>query len=327
MITWIQYKNGRELRILTNTFLPHNNMSYTKRVCSPGDCMVIAYQILGHLLHYRRNIIMLRHIILSILLTFITLAASQTYAIDFGDLINKELGNLGKPTPQNSEPAASSNTPATTGNVKSAANLANFSTNDQVGSLKQALIQGAETAVTNLAKVNGYLGNDKVRIPLPESLQKADGILRKFGMVKYADDLTSSINRAAETAVPEAKDLLVGAVNKMTVEDAKGILMGGSDAATQYFRKNTETALTGKFKPVVATSMQKVKLAETYDQFAEKGVQLGLIDKRDTKMDDYITRKAMDGLFVMMAEQEKAIRANPLEATGSLAKKIFSAIK
>ena len=268
-----------------------------------------------------------RHIIQSTLFASILLAASHVQAIDFGDLINKELGALGKPTPQNSAPAASSNTPVTTGALKSAANLANFSNNDQVSSLKQALIQGAESAVANLSKQNGYLGNDKVRIPLPDSLQKADGLLRKFGMGKYADDLTTSINRAAETAVPEAKELLVGAVNKMTVDDAKGILTGGSDAATQYFRKNTEAALAGKFKPVVATSIQKVKLAETYDQFAEKGVQFGLIDKRDTKMDDYITRKAMDGLFVMMAEQEKAIRANPLEATGNLAKKIFSAIK
>lgn len=270
---------------------------------------------------------MSRHMIQNVLFSLITLAASNAHAFDFGGLLDKGLGNLGKSSPRNSEPAASSSTPVTTGVEKSATNLASFSNNDQVSSLKQALIQGAETAVANLSKENGYLGNDKVRIPLPESLQKADGLLRKFGMAKYADDLTTSINRAAEAAVPEAKDLLVGAVNKMTVEDAQGILTGGNDAATQYFRKNTETALAGKFKPIVATSMQKVKLAETYDQFAEKGVPFGLIDKRDTKMDDYITRKAMDGLFLMMAEQEKVIRANPLEATGNLAKKIFSAIK
>jgi len=268
-----------------------------------------------------------RHMIQSILFAFITLSTSHAHAIDFGDLINKGIDNFGKPSAQNSEPAASSSTPVTTRAEKSATNLASFSNNDQIDSLKQALIQGAETAVANLSKENGYLGNDKVRIPLPESLQKADGLLRKFGMGKYADDLTTSINRAAEAAVPEAKDLLVGAVHKMSVEDAKGILTGGSDAATQYFRKNTETALTGKFKPIVATSMQKVKLAETYDQFAGKGAQFGLIDERDTKMDDYITRKAMDGLFLMMAEQEQVIRANPLEATGNLAKKIFSAIK
>ncbi len=209
----------------------------------------------------------------------------------------------------------------------SALDLSSFSNKDQVASLKQALTQGAETAVKNLAKENGYLGNDKVRIPLPENLQKVDGALRKFGMGKYADELTTSMNRAAEAAVPEAKTLLVGAVNKMTVDDAKGILTGGDDAATQYFRKSTETALTDKFKPIINKAMLKVKVAEKYDQFAGKGVKFGLVDERDAKLDDYITRKALDGLFLMMAEQEKTIRANPLEATGNLAKKVFSAIK
>ncbi|PJC03351.1 MAG: DUF4197 domain-containing protein, partial [Gallionellales bacterium CG_4_9_14_0_8_um_filter_55_61] len=144
---------------------------------------------------------------------------------------------------------------------------------------------------------------------------------------KYADELTTSMNRAAEAAVPEAKTLLVGAVKKMSVEDAKGILLGGSDSATQYFRKTTETQIAGKFKPIVGKSMQKVKLAEKYDQFAGKGVSLGLVDQKDAKLDDYITRKAMDGLFLMMAEQEKAIRANPMQAAGTLAQKVFSAIK
>ena len=209
----------------------------------------------------------------------------------------------------------------------SALDLSGFSNKDQVASLKQALTQGAETAVKNLAKENGYLGNDKVRIPLPDSLKKIDSALRKFGMGKYADELTTSMNRAAEAAVPEAKNLLVGAVKKMTVEDVQAILTGGDDAATQYFRKNTETALTDKFKPVINKAMLKVKVAEKYDQFAGKGVKLGLVDERDAKLDDYITRKAMDGLFLMMAEQEKAIRTNPLEATGSLAKKVFSLLR
>jgi hypothetical protein len=205
--------------------------------------------------------------------------------------------------------------------------LAQFSNKDQVGGLKQALTQGAETAVSNLARKDGYLGNDKVHIPLPDNLKKADKAMRRFGMGKYSDELITSMNRAAEAAVPEAKTLLVGAVKKMTVADAKSILTGGDDAATLYFRKNTETALAGKFKPIVGKAMQKVKLAETYDRFAGKGEKFGLVDKRDANLDDYITRKAMDGLFLMMAEQEKAIRANPLQATGDLAKKIFSAIK
>jgi hypothetical protein len=274
---------------------------------------------------------MSRHIIQSALFVLIALAVGHARAIDFGELLNQEMSTFGKANPQKSETTASGNTATTTssstGTAQAVSNLAGFSNSDQITSLKQALVQGAETAVTNLAKENGYLGNNKVRIPLPETLQKADNLLRKFGMGKYADDLTTSINRAAEAAVPEAKNMLIGAVNKMTVEDAKSILTGGNDAATQYFRKSTETALAAKFKPIVATSMQKVKLAEAYDQFAERGERFGLVDKRDIKMDDYITRKAMDGLFLMIAEQEKAIRANPLEATGSLAKKIFSAIK
>lgn len=262
------------------------------------------------------------HFACSVIAATVLIAATPVHALDLGGLINKEkLDNLGKAIPQNPAPATPGNTSA------SAAGLASFSNKDQIGSLKQALTQGAETAVMNLAKENGYLGNDKVRIPLPESLQKIDSLLRKVGMGQYADDLTTSINRAAEAAVPEAKTLLVGAVKKMSVEDAKSILTGGEDAATQYFRKNTETALAGKFKPIVAKSMQKVKLAEKYDQFAEKGAKVGLVNERDTKMDDYITRKALDGLFLMMAEQEKAIRANPMEATGNLAKKVFSAIK
>ncbi|MGB8409482.1 MAG: DUF4197 domain-containing protein [Gallionella sp.] len=218
------------------------------------------------------------------------------------------------------KPASDSASPAGSG-------LAQFSNKDQVRGLKQALTQGAETAVSNLAKKDGFLGNDKVRIPLPEGLKKADKAMRRLGMGKYSDELITSMNRAAEAAVPEAKTLLVGTVKKMTVADAKSIITGGGDAATVYFRKSTETALTGKFKPIVGKAMQKVKLAETYDRFAGEGARFGSIDERDASMDDYITRKAMDGLFLMMAEQEKAIREHPLQATGDLAKKIFAAIK
>ncbi len=241
--------------------------------------------------------------------------SAQAAALDLGGLLDQA-------TQYRAAPQAAS-APA----AKPAADLSSVSKQDQVTSLKQALTQGAETAVKNLAKENGYLGNPKVRIPLPDSLQKADGLLRQFGMGRYADDLIASMNHAAETAVPEAKALLVGAVKKMTIADAKTILTGPDDAATQYFRKTTESALAGRFKPIVAKSMQKVQLAQTYDNFAGKGAQFGLVDERDAKLDDYITRKALDGLFLMMAEQEKAIRANPLEATGNLAKKVFSVLR
>ena len=263
-------------------------------------------------------------------LSFIPMLAlcASAQAFDFGSLKDK-LGNMGSTSAQPAAAPAAAPVAAPAANNTAAASsaLSSFSNQDQVGSLKQALTQGAETAVAGLAKENGFLGNDKVRIPLPASLQKAESLMRQFGMGSYADELTTTMNRAAEAAVPEAKTLLVGAVKNMSVTDAKNILMGGNDSATQYFRKNTEAAIAGKFKPIVNKSMQKVKLAEKYDQFAGKGVQLGVVDQKDAKLDDYITRKAMDGLFLMMAEQEKAIRANPLQATGSLAQKVFSAIK
>ncbi|MFZ5503125.1 MAG: DUF4197 domain-containing protein [Pseudomonadota bacterium] len=253
------------------------------------------------------------------------IASTAVYGGLFDNLDLNKVGDMlkQKPAPTAATPAAAS----PRADADAAANLGKFSSKDQVTSLKQALTQGAQTAVAGLAKENGFLGNDKVRIPLPESLQKVESLMRNFGMGQYADDLTTSMNRAAEAAVPEAKLLLTNAVKKMTVADAKEILMGSDDAATQYFRKNTETALGDKFKPIVNKSMAKVKIAEKYDQFAGKGAQFGLVDKEDAKLDDYITRKALDGLFLMMAEQEKAIRANPLQATGSLAKKVFSAIK
>jgi len=247
-----------------------------------------------------------------LIVVFLALSASAG-AFDLNGF-KTELNDLTKPAASNSASPAGSG-------------LAQISNKDQVGGLKQALTQGAETAVSNLARKDGFLGNDKVRIPLPDSLQKADKAMRKFGMGKYPDELITAMNRAAEAAAPEAKTLLVGAIKKMTVEDAEGILTGSNDAATRYFRKNTETELAGKFKPIVGKAMENVKLAERYDQFAGKGEKFGLVDKRDAKLDDYVTRKAMDGLFLMMAEQEKSIRANPLQATGDLAKKIFAAIK
>jgi hypothetical protein len=201
-----------------------------------------------------------------------------------------------------------------------------FSVGDQIGSLKQALSQGAEASVVGLAQSNGFLGNPRVRIPLPANLVEADAKLRKYGLGKYADELNTSMNRAAEAAVPEAKTLLLNAVANMTVTDAKNILMGQDDAATQYFRSSTEVALTAKFKPIVANSMRKVTLAQAYNRFASAGATLGLVKQSDATLEDYITRRAMDGLFLMVAEKEKEIRANPLQATGDLAKKVFSAL-
>lgn len=250
-------------------------------------------------------------------------AAAPAQAFDLGRLnqenINKVLQKV-QGTPA-SAPAAATPAPAATGSGLSA-----ISQQDQVSGLRQALNQGVGTAVSLLAKENGFLGNDKVKIPLPSNLQKMEGTLRKVGLGKYADQLTVSMNRAAEAAVPEAKTLLLGAVSNMTITDAKNILLGSQDAATQYFRKNTETALTGKFQPIVVNAMQNVGLVQKYDAMAAKGAKLGLVDSKNANLESYVTQKTLDGLFLMMAEQEKAIRANPLQAASSLVQRVFSAV-
>ena len=206
----------------------------------------------------------------------------------------------------------------------SALSLGDLSEKDTAGGLKEALSQGAVNAVLKLGKTDGFLGNPQVKIPLPENLARVEGLLRTFGMGSMADELVTTLNRAAEGAVTQAKPLLVDAVKKMSVKDAKDILTGGDDAATQYFRRTTATPLRQKFRPVVAQSVSRVGLVQQYNQLTAKAAEFGL---QQQSMEDYVTDKALDGLFLMIAEQEKAIRANPLQAVGSLAKKVFGALQ
>lgn len=207
-----------------------------------------------------------------------------------------------------------------------AVSLSDISNKDAVGGLKQALSQGATKAVAMLGKPDGFLGNPKVRIPLPDSLQKAEGMMRRFGMGKQADELVTSMNRAAEAAVTEAKPLLLDAVKQMSVADAKKILSGGDDAATQYFRSKTAAPLTQKFLPIVRQATARVQLAEKYDQFAGAGKRFNLVKEEDAKLENYVARKALDGMYLMIAEEERAIRQDPAGAAGSLAKKVFGAL-
>lgn len=207
-----------------------------------------------------------------------------------------------------------------------AAGLADLSNKDAVAGLKEALTRGSQAAVQQLSAENGFFNNQVVRIPLPESLQKVEGLMRGMGMGKYADELVLRMNRAAEAAAPEAKALLVNSIRQMSVEDAKGILTGGNDAATQYFRRTTSEPLAAKFLPIVNKSMEKVKLAEKYNEFADKGTRFGLVSKEDARLESHITRKALDGLFLMMAEEEKKIRADPVGSASSIIRKVFGAL-
>jgi hypothetical protein len=194
------------------------------------------------------------------------------------------------------------------------------------GGLKEALSQGVDAAVKSLGKTDGFLKNKKVKIPLPSALEKGEKMMRMAGMGKQADELVTAMNRAAEAAVPEATALLSDAVKSMSVEDAKKILTGGDGSVTAFFKEKTSAQLTEKFLPIVKEQTAKVNLAQMYDQYAGQGAKLGLVKKEDAQIDNYVTRKALDGLYTMIGEEEKAIRANPVGAVGGLAKKVFGAL-
>jgi hypothetical protein len=208
----------------------------------------------------------------------------------------------------------------------SAIGLNDLSDKDAVAGLKAALTKGAGEAVGKLGKADGFLGNPQVKIPLPDSLQKVDALLRRFGQGKSADELVVAMNRAAEAAVPEAKALLVDAVKNMSVQDAKGILSGGDTSATEYFRGKTSQPLAAKFLPIVQKATLRVKLAQKYDQFAGKAQRFGLIGENQANIEKYVTQKTLDGLFLMMAEEEKAIRADPVGQGSRLLAKVFGAL-
>lgn len=207
-----------------------------------------------------------------------------------------------------------------------ALDLSSLSNQDAATGMKDALTQGAGKAVELLGRQDGFLGNAKVKIPLPDKLRQIESGLRLMGMKRQADELVVAMNRAAESAVPEAKALLVDAVKKMSVQDAKSILTGGDTAATEYFRRTTSAQLTQRFLPIVTTWTNKVGLATQYNSLVERGAQLGLVGK-DDKIENYVTRKTLDGLFLMIGEQERAIRQNPVGAATKAAKSVFELLK
>ena len=204
--------------------------------------------------------------------------------------------------------------------------LSDLSNADVTAGLKEALIQGAGKAVGKLGVVDGFFGNPQVKIPLPDSVQRAERVMRMFGMGRQADEVILRMNRAAEAAVPEARALLVSSVKQMSVADAKSILTGGDDAATQYFRKTTSAPMAERFLPIVQKAMADVQLAQQYNKFAESGARYGLIKKEQANLEQYVTQKTLDGVYLMMAAEEKAIRKNPMGQASSLLKKVFGSL-
>ena len=205
--------------------------------------------------------------------------------------------------------------------------LDDFSSSELTGGLKDALEQGIGNAVSTLGHDNGFLGNARVKIPLPDPLKRIERGLRMFGMGDQADELVNSMNHAAEQAVPQAQELLVGALKKMTVKDVQAIFNGGKDSATKYFRASTEGDLRTRFLPIVTQVTSKVGLAQRYDSLAGQAKQLGLLKGEDASVEQYVTNKALDGLFLMMADEEQKIRDNPVKATSDLAKRIFDVLR
>jgi hypothetical protein len=207
------------------------------------------------------------------------------------------------------------------------ASLADLSNADAVRGLRQALNDGSAAAVAQLGVENGFFANPRVKIPLPPSLQKIERGLRAFGMRKEADDLVLAMNRAAEAAVPEAKQLLTDAVKKMSVQDAKGILAGGDTAATEYFQRTTRSRLGQRFLPIVKKATDKAGLAQQYNALAGQGAALGLVKEEQASIERYVTQKALDGLYYMIGEQEKAFRKDPVSASSDIVRKVFGALR
>jgi hypothetical protein len=196
---------------------------------------------------------------------------------------------------------------------------------DAASGIRAALERGAVAAVGLLGRTDGFLGNPKVRIPLPGFLNDAAPLLKAAGQQQRLDELETALNRAAEAAVPEAKSLLVGAVKSMSVEDARQILAGGDDSATQFFARKTREPLAVRFLPIVTRATRKVALVDKYNAVASKASAFGLLRPEDANVQQYVTGKALDGLYLMIGEEERKIRRDPVATGSALLKRVFGA--
>lgn len=205
--------------------------------------------------------------------------------------------------------------------------LAGISNAEASKGLKGALEIGALAAVQLLGRPDGFLANPQVRIPLPGYMKDAAKFLSAIGQRKQVEELEVAMNRAAENAVPLAKKLLVDAVRNISVTDAKNILTGGQTSVTTFFADRTRAPLSLSFLPVVRQATSKVGLAQKYDSVAKKGVGLGLVKAEDASIDHYVTRKALDGLYYMIGEEEKKIRRDPVGTGSAVLQKVFGALR
>lgn len=268
----------------------------------------------------------------TILISTILLSTSLVQAFDFGSLLENATKIIQEPT---------NNTITTSQTTDTKQNL---SSSVVSSGLKEALKAGVDFGVKELSKEGGYLNNPATKIPLPENLAKIESIVRTAGGDKIADDLITSMNKAATKAAPKTAKIFIETIDKMSIDDAKNILAGDENAATNYFKTNTTKSLQDMIKPIIQETMKENNVASYYDTFNEgyKSYGEGLVQSSgimdlaknfgadsyipkssDENLDDYITNKAIDGLFKMIATKESEIRKDPLEQTTSILKQVF----
>ena len=194
---------------------------------------------------------------------------------------------------------------------------------DAVHGVRAALERGAQAAVDLLGRPDGFLANPKVRIPLPAVLASAAKLLKATGQQDKVDELVTAMNRAAEAAVPKAKTLLVQAAKAMSVEDGLRIVRGPDDSVTQFFASKTRDALGQQFLPIIVRATERVALAEKFNAVAGKAAKLGLLNPADADINRYVTGKTLDGLYLMIGEEERRIRRDPIGTGSEILKRVF----
>ncbi len=209
--------------------------------------------------------------------------------------------------------------------VLDAVNSTGSPTNSEIGlGLKEALTNGITKGVAVVSKQDGYLKNPQIKIPFPPSVKKVENTLRNVGMGNMVDEMVVKLNRAAEDAATEAKPIFVSAIKQLTFQDVMNILQGQDNAATEFLRRTTSDQLRGKFKPKINTSLNKVKALNHWTDVSTAYNKLPLTQKVETDLPEYVTGQALNGLFHMVAKEEKAIRKDPIKRTSDLLKRVFA---
>lgn len=243
--------------------------------------------------------------------TALALSLAQPALAGLGDVL-KDLKESGEQILQKSS------------SVESPSAASGLSTETLIEGLKEALAVGSETAIKALSAEGGYLNNAKLRVPLPQGIQQVSGLLKKYGLESQVEEFEKSMNHAAEQAVPQASALISAALKEMTIEDAEKIYKGADNAATEYFREKTSAKLSELFKPSIEKSMGDVGVTSYYNLLVEQAKAYPMVGSMlGGNLEDHVTEKALDGLFVALAEQEKLIRENPVARTTDILKTVF----